>query len=74
MLAYQPLKNLINLNVTLQTGLGAASRIFWLIDHKNEINDGKKSIKAKFNSLEFKNVYFSYKNQKKIESVASKSK
>ena len=66
MLAYQPLKNLINLNVTLQTGLGAASRIFWLIDHKNEINDGKKSIKAKFNSLEFKNVLFSYKNQKKI--------
>ncbi|MDB4233712.1 ABC transporter ATP-binding protein/permease [Alphaproteobacteria bacterium] len=65
MLAYQPLKNLINLNVTLQIGLGAASRIFWLIDHKNEINDGKKIIKEKFNNLEFKNVLFSYKNHKK---------
>ena len=65
MLAYQPLKNLINLNVTLQTGLGAASRIFWLIDHKNEISDGKKIIKEKFNNLEFKNVLFSYKNHKK---------
>ncbi len=65
MLAYQPLKNLINLNVTLQTGLGAASRIFWLIDHKNEINDGKKIIKEKFKNLEFKNVLFSYKNHKK---------
>ncbi|MDB9824653.1 ABC transporter ATP-binding protein/permease [Alphaproteobacteria bacterium] len=65
MLAYQPLKNLINLNVTLQTGLGAASRIFWLIDHKNEISDGKKIIKEKFNNLEFKNVHFSYKNHKK---------
>ena len=46
--------------------MGAASRIFWLVDHKNEINDGKKSIKGKFNSLEFKNVLFSYKNRKKI--------
>ena len=62
MLAYQPLKNLINLNVTLQTGLGAASRIFWLIDHKNEINDGVKNIEVKFEKLVFKNVFFKYKN------------
>ena len=53
MLAYQPLKSLINLNVTLQTGLGAASRIFWLIDHKIEINDGDKNIKVKFEKLDF---------------------
>tara|TARA_B110000114_G_scaffold159053_1_gene174702 strand:+ start:3539 stop:5263 length:1725 start_codon:yes stop_codon:yes gene_type:complete len=64
MLAYQPLKNLINLNVTLQTGLGAASRIFWLIDHKNEINDGVKNIEVKFEKLVFKNVFFKYKNHK----------
>ncbi|MGY9016998.1 MAG: ABC transporter ATP-binding protein [Alphaproteobacteria bacterium] len=62
MLAYQPLKSLINLNVTLQTGLGAASRIFWLIDHKIEINDGDKNIKVKFEKLIFKNVFFKYKN------------
>ena len=64
MLAYQPLKNLINLNVTLQTGLGAASRIFWLIDHKNEINDGVKNIEVKFEKLVIKNVFFKYKNHK----------
>ena len=34
MLAYAPLKNLINVNVLLQSGLGAASRIFEYIDYK----------------------------------------
>ncbi len=43
MLAYAPLKNLINVNVTLQGGLGAASRIFEIIDLKNEIINGSKS-------------------------------
>ncbi|MAV81972.1 MAG: hypothetical protein CMI90_00730 [Pelagibacteraceae bacterium] len=65
MLAYQPLKNLINLNVTLQTGLGAASRIFWIIDHQNETKDGKKFIKDKFKKLSYKNIFFKYKNQNK---------
>ena len=65
MLAYQPLKNLINLNVNLQTGLGAASRIFWLIDHKNEIIDGKKNTHKDFNKILFENVSFKYKNQDK---------
>ena len=64
MLAYQPLKNLINLNVTLQTGLGAASRIFWLIDHKNEIIEGSKEIKVEFENLVFKNVFFKYRSSK----------
>ena len=63
MLAYQPLKNLINLNINLQTGLGAASRIFSLIDHKNEIKGGSKKIKNSFKDLIFKNIYFKYKKQ-----------
>ena len=65
MLAYQPLKNLINLNVNLQTGLGAASRILWLIDHKNELIDGKKNTHKDFNKILFENVSFKYKNQDK---------
>ena len=43
MLAYAPLKNLINVNVTLQGGLGAASRIFEFIDMKNDVRGGIKS-------------------------------
>ena len=51
MLAYAPLKNLINVNVLLQGGLGAASRIFEFIDMKNDIPKVEKQLKnlMKFN-------------------------
>ena len=64
MLAYAPLKNLINVNVLLQSGLGAASRIFEFIDMKNDIFDGSKSIKD-FDEIKFKNVFFKYPNTEK---------
>jgi subfamily B ATP-binding cassette protein MsbA len=44
MLAYAPLKNLINVNVTLQSGLGAASRIFEFIDMKNNIKEAARTL------------------------------
>jgi len=66
MLAYAPLKNLINVNVLLQSGLGAASRIFDFIDMKNDIISGTKNIN-KFEKVVFKKVDFKYPNsQKKI--------
>ena len=64
MLAYAPLKNLINVNVLLQGGLGAASRIFEFIDMKNEISDGKKTIN-KLDEIQFKDVFFKYPNTEK---------
>ena len=64
MLAYAPLKNLINVNVLLQGGLGAASRIFEYIDMKNDVVEGKKIIKH-FDKIEFKNVFFKYPNTEK---------
>ena len=64
MLAYAPLKNLINVNVLLQSGLGAASRIFEFIDMKNDILDGSKTIKD-FDEIKFKNVFFKYPNTEK---------
>ena len=66
MLAYAPLKSLINVNVLLQSGLGAASRIFEFIDMKNDIVGGSKTIK-KFEKIVFKKVNFKYPNsQKKV--------
>ena len=53
MLAYAPLKSLINVNVLLQSGLGAASRIFDFIDMKNDIIGGTKIVK-KFEKVVFK--------------------
>ena len=64
MLAYAPLKNLINVNVLLQSGLGAASRIFEFIDFKNETIGGSKVIKN-FKTLSFKEVFFKYENTSK---------
>ena len=64
MLAYAPLKNLINVNVLLQSGLGAASRIFDFIDMKNDIISGTKNIN-KFEKVVFKKVNFKYPNSQK---------
>ena len=64
MLAYAPLKNIINVNVLLQSGLGAASRIFEFIDFKNETIGGSKVIKN-FKTLSFKDVFFKYENTNK---------
>jgi len=65
MLAYAPLKSLININVVLQSGLGAASRIFDFIDMKNDVKSGSKNIK-KFEKVDFKKVKFNYPNSQKI--------
>ena len=64
MLAYAPLKNLINVNVLLQSGLGAASRIFEFIDFKNETIGGSQIVKN-FKTLSFKEVFFKYENTSK---------
>ena len=64
MLAYAPLKNLINVNVTLQGGLGAASRIFEFIDMKNDVKGGNK-ILNRFEKIEFEKVKFQYPNSHK---------
>ncbi len=65
MLAYAPLKNLINVNILLQTGLGAASRIFDFIDMENETISGNKTIK-KFDEIIFNKVKFNYPNSQEI--------
>ncbi len=64
MLAYAPLKNLINVNVTLQGGLGAASRIFEIIDLKNEIISGSKTLKS-FENIKIENIKFRYDSSTK---------
>ena len=61
MLAYAPLKNLINVNMLLQSGLGAASRIFEFIDVKNDISEGKKILRS-VKQIKFKDVHFKYPN------------
>ena len=62
MLAYQPVRALSTLNMVLNQGISAASRILPIIDQENQIQDDKeaKPIKILNSEIEFKNVNFSY--------------
>ena len=62
MLAYQPVRALSTLNMVLNQGLSAASRILPIIDQKNNINDSVSAniLKIKKANINFKNLNFSY--------------
>ena len=62
MLAYQPVRSLATLNLSISTGLSAAKRIIPIIDTKNEISDTnvQKKLVIKKCDIEFKNCNFKY--------------
>ncbi|MDC0167523.1 ABC transporter ATP-binding protein/permease [Candidatus Pelagibacter sp.] len=62
MLAYQPVRSLSTLNMVLNQGLSAASRILPIIDQKNSIQDSfnAKPVYIKNSNINFQNVNFSY--------------
>ncbi len=62
MLAYQPVRALSTLNLVLNQGLSAASRILPIIDQKNSINDplDAKPVKIKNSNIKFNNINFAY--------------
>ncbi len=61
-LAYEPMKKLARLNNSLQMGLGAAERVFEMMDHQPEIKDkaNAENITLESSDIEFKGVDFSY--------------
>ena len=62
MLAYQPVRSLSTLNMIINQGLSAASRILPIIDQKNKIKNSEsaKPLKIKDADINFHNVNFSY--------------
>ena len=64
MLAYQPVRSLATLNMTVQQGLSAAKRILPIIDNENKISDSEVSnnLIVKKGDINFKDVTFAYKN------------
>ena len=64
MLAYQPVKTLTKVNISISQGLSAAKRILPIIDTKNNINANldKKKIEIADGNIEFKNVNFTYQS------------
>ena len=69
MLAYQPVRALATLNITINQGLIAASRLLPIIDQKSELveNINDKNLNVSLGDIEFKNVSFKY--NEKIKNV-----
>ena len=62
MLAYQPVRSLSTLNMVINQGLSAASRILPIIDQKNTIKNSEtaKPLEIKDAKINFNNINFSY--------------
>ena len=73
MLAYQPVRALSTLNLVLNQGLSAASRILPIIDQENTIKDKIEAepIEIDNSDIEFKDVNFSYEidERKTLKSI-----
>ena len=63
MLAYQPVKSLATVNVSIGQGLSAGKRILPIIDQQNKIstNEDGKLLEINNASIKFQNINFSYK-------------
>tara|TARA_Y100000816_G_scaffold290971_1_gene281019 strand:+ start:260 stop:1999 length:1740 start_codon:yes stop_codon:yes gene_type:complete len=62
MLAYQPVRSLATLNLTINQGLAAAKRILPIIDQKHRIleNESLEKLKVSYGTIAFENVNFNY--------------
>ena len=69
MLAYQPVRSLATLNITINQGLSAAARILPVIDEKSELVENKEDSKIEVSNgdIAFSNIVFKYnKNTENI--------
>ena len=73
MLAYQPVRSLATMNITIQQGLSGAKRVLPIIDDKQEIKDNpnSKDLNVRKGNIKFKDVKFKYikDNQQILNSI-----
>lgn len=73
-LAYEPLKKLAKLNNNLQTGLGAADRVFALLDTQSDVmeKEGAAPLNVSQPDIRFDNVSFHYEEDSRpaLENVS----
>ena len=65
MLAYQPVRSLATLNITIQQGLSGANRVLPIIDDVQKISEKKtaKKLHIKEGKISFENVKFGYHSE-----------
>ena len=68
MLAYQPVRSLATLNMSVNQGLSSAKRILPIIDIKNEITDNKDSVDLNLSNckIKFTNCNFKYNKSENL--------
>jgi len=68
MLAYQPVRSLATLNISVNQGLSAAKRILPIIDTKNKIldRDNVKNLNLENCEIKFKNCNFQYSKSENL--------
>ena len=68
MLAYQPVRALATLNLSINTGLSAAKRILPIIDTENKIVEKENNIEFKINKgeIKFENCSFKYNKSENL--------
>mgnify|MGYP006089241647 FL=1 len=73
MLAYQPVRALATLNITINQGLSAAARILPVIDEKSKLKENEDDIalKIKTGDIEFKDISFKYDNERESKVLNS---
>ena len=71
MLAYQPVRSLATLNITISQGLSAATRILPVIDEKSKLveNINDTNLKITNGDIKFKNVSFKYEDEENKNNV-----
>ena len=67
MLAYQPVRSLATLNITVQQGLSGAKRVLPVIDNIPEVQEKKdsKDLDLNHGQINFENVKFEYHDEQK---------
>ncbi len=65
LMAYQPMRSLSKMNVSIQTGLAAAARVFALIDRKPALSEAENPVAVPRTSgaVRFEDVHFSYNGE-----------
>ena len=68
MLAYQPVRSLATLNLTINQGLAAAKRILPIIDQKHNIFENEKldRLKVLNGTITFEKVNFKYNSEQRL--------
>jgi len=74
MLAYQPIRSLATINMTVYQGSAAAKRIFKVIDEpiKTKHNDNLPDLEIKESNITFENISFNYLNteEKAVKNIS----